>query len=396
MVLSIQKMTWDKKASKWLGFVAIFLWGMVMMPITVPAQTSSADTSSEDVEATFEDTVEPAHPHGHGSDMLTATKDKFNIKLYLDFMYEIALGDDNDSSLRDPENGSFNSNHSYLLITANPTDKMRIGFDITFNEYYELEYAITPRFFVKGGLIFLPFGDFRYHSIYGGKVYSIDNDLFPNWFTDYGLAVEHELFDLDFVSLRYGAFVSNGFQQSSDGTLNMNNIGYTQDNNSDKAFGGRIKTTFMGGYTATVSAMLDHWADESDASLRLMALELATTQGLLDVPILNRLNVKLGYLDNHVENDQATDIHLIEYNAYGTYAELSCKATDRLKLIFRIGEVDPNEDVDDEMDQRNYNVSAMFEVNPYLHLMAMYQRNEEKYVDEIDNDYVMVKAIVEF
>ncbi|MFA6008728.1 MAG: hypothetical protein WC799_02005 [Desulfobacteraceae bacterium] len=48
------------------------------------------------------------------------------------------------------------------------------------------------------------------------------------------------------------------------------------------------------------------------------------------------------------------------------------------------------------MDQRNYNISGIFTVNDNLHLMAMYQKNDEKYADAIDNDDAMVKAIVEF
>ncbi len=372
--------------------------GILMISQTCPAEEGTAAASLEETETTFEEDEAPAHPHAHGHpvDAAVAAKDKFNIKLYLDFMYETALGDDTDSPLRDPENGSFNSNHTYLLITANPNDRMRVGFDISFKDYYELEYAVTPKLFVKGGLIFLPFGDFRYHAIYGGKVYSLDNDLFPNWFTDYGLALEHDALDLETLNLRYGLFVSNGFQEGTNGDVNMNDIGFTQDNNSDKAFGGRVKATIKGGYTVTASAMLDRWSDEGNASLRLLALEFSSTRGLMKFPVLDKLNVKLGYLDNHVENDRAEEAVLKDYNAYGTHAELSYQATDRLKLTCRMGEVDPNEDVKNEMDQQNYNIGGMFTVNHNLHLMAMVQKNEEKYVKEIDNDYAMVKAIVEF
>ncbi len=362
----------------------------------VPQPLYSQPADSE-AEATFDD--EEGDSSGNSAETSNAQKhiatarEKFNIKLYLDFTYEQSFGDDDEtSSLRNPENETFGSHHTFLLITANPTDKMRVGFDITFNSYYELEYAVTPNLFLKGGLIFLPFGDFRYHSIYGGKVYDINNDLFPNWFTDYGIALKHNLLDTEYFQLTYEAFVSNGFQGSVDGQINMNSIGFRQDNNPDKAVGGRIKTTFFGGYTATASAMYDRWSDDGESTVNLIALECATTRGLLKIPVLNRMNLKLGYLDNKVENN--TDN--VEYNAFGTYAELSLKAADFLKLAFRMGEVDPNESVDNEMDQQNYNLTSIFHVNKNLELWAMYQRNEEKNVEEIDNDYLMLKAVVSF
>ncbi|MFA6008727.1 MAG: hypothetical protein WC799_02000 [Desulfobacteraceae bacterium] len=46
----------------------------------------------------------------------------------------------------------------------------------------------------------------------------------------------------------------------------------------------RVKATIKGGYTVTASAMLDHWSDEGNASLRLLALELASTRGLVSLP----------------------------------------------------------------------------------------------------------------
>lgn len=376
--------------------VSVLPRGAAAQPKGSNQKTSETEATFEESEASFEERSTGA---GGGNDeiarLMRQAKDKFNIKLYLDFMYEQSLGEDENTALRDAENGSFTNNHSYLLITANPTEKLRIGFDIQFNEYYEIEYAVTPTFFVKGGLIFLPFGDFKYHAAYGGKVYSINNDLFPNWFTDYGMAIEHDLLDTDNFHLRYGAFISNGFQEGL-GDVNMNTIGYSSDNNDDKAIGGRIKGTVFGGYSATASAMFDTWADDGSGTLRLYAFDLATVRGLANLPLLRNINLKLGYLDNHVENSATTDPNLAEYNAYGLNGELSIKTTDWLKLAFRAGEVDPNENIDDEMDQRNYSGIAIFSVDEHLHFWAMYQRNEEKYVDEIENDYVMVKAIVEF
>lgn len=381
-----------------LGRLILVLLALFLVhPITGYTQTSHEKDIMSDSEATFEDNTNGTDTNANLSKMAADFKEKFKIKLYLDFMYETALGDnDENDPLRDPDNASFDSNHTYLLISANPTDRLRIGFDITFNDYYEIEYALTPKLFVKGGLIFLPFGDFKYHAIYGGKVYSIDNDLFPNWFTDYGLAIEHDLLDLDNLHLRYGAFVSNGFQEGFNGNIDMNDIGFGQDNNDDKAFGGRVKATLFGGYTATASAMYDRWDDDGDAELRLLALELATTRGLFNLPVLNRLNIKVGFLDNHVENEAATDPLYQDYNAFGSYAELSVKATNQLRFAIRAGEVDPNEDVDDQMDQTNYNISCMYSVDKNLHLFAMYQLNEEVHGDEVDNDYLMLKAIVEF
>jgi hypothetical protein len=85
-----------------------------------------------------------------------------------------------------------------------------------------------------------------------------------------------------------------------------------------------------------------------------------------------------------------------EYDGFGSHVELSAKPLKWLEIAFRAGEVDPNENVQDKMDQRNYNVRSTFYLEKYLELWAMFQRNEEKYVDEIDNDYIALKVILSY
>ncbi|MGD9211096.1 MAG: hypothetical protein PVI90_09970 [Desulfobacteraceae bacterium] len=363
----------------------------------VYAQNNQSETDFEEEAAVFDE--ETAEDNGQESEediLLQEIKQKFNLKLYLDFMYEESIGSDDDTDLREADEPSFSTNHTYLMLQASPTDKLRVGFDIQFNNFFEIEYSPIPKVSLKVGKILLPFGDYHYHPIYGGKAFSLDNDLFPNWFTDYGMAFGHQLLDTDYFTFNYDLFVSNGFQNSSDGDLNMNAIGYANDNNSEKAFGGRIKSTWFGAYDITASGMYDSWDNDSDATLGLWALDFSTSSGIVDLPVLKHFNMKLGYLDKHVENDSATDAALQEYDGFGSFAELNVKPINWLKLVCRVGEVDPNEDVQDKMDQRNYNIHSIFYLEQYLELWVMYQRNEEKYVDEIDNDYAFVKVVLSY
>lgn len=363
----------------------------------VHAQTSPAQDNLEEKQAVFDEETTKGHGHeGGGSGMLQDVKEKFHLKLYLDFMYEESLGEAEDAELREADEPSFSSNHTYLMLQASPTDKLRVGFDVQFNEFYEIEYFPVPRLSIKVGKIYLPFGDYHHHPIYGGKVYSVDNDLFPNWFTDFGIGFGHHLLDTDNISMKYDLFVSNGFRDGSDGDINMNAIGFSSDNNSEKALGGRVKTTWFGRYNLTASGMYDQWADKGDASLKMWALDLSTNSGIVALPVLKHINLKLGYLDKHVENDTTTDTIISEYNGFGSHLELSAKPLQWLKLTFRMGEVDPNENVQDKMDQRNYNLCSVFYLEKYLELWAMFQKNEEKYVDEIDNDYIAFKVVLSF
>ncbi|MCP4747253.1 MAG: hypothetical protein GY874_14095 [Desulfobacteraceae bacterium] len=366
------------------AIVLVFATGQLVM------SQGTTDTSEED--ASFND----AEESDDAEKLVKQVKEKYNIKLYLDFMYEQTLGD-GDSSLSDAKEPSFSSNHSYLLVSATPTEKLRVGFDIQFRDYYEIEYFPIPSLSFKVGKIFLPFGDFRYHSIYGGKVYSIDNDLFPNWFTDYGIAAGHKALDTDNFSLGYDVFVSNGFRDNSDGSdVNMNTIGYSSDNNNEKAYGARLKTSFFGNYNFTASGMNDHWSDQGDASLYLWGLDFSTSAGLCNLPLLDKINMRLGYLGKYVKNDDAATSQLQDYDGFGSHLELSTKPVNWMKFIVRLGEVDPNEKVDDKMDQRNYNFQTIFYLDEYLELWTMYQRNEEKYVDEIENDYLAFKIVLNY
>ncbi len=363
------------------------------------------EASDMEAEADFGDNEELEGVHGnkagspHGN---TATlkhfKDKFNIKLYLDFIYEQTqgAGEEPEASAKDPQNGSFNTNHTYLLVSAHPTDELRVGFDITFKDYYEIEYALTPGLFIKWGKIFPPFGDFKYHAIYGGKVPNQSNDLFPNWFTDNGIALEHRLFDTRYMALNYGFFISNGFQSDAQGNLNINAIGYNSDNNAQKAFGGRVKAELFGGYTATASGMMDRWSNDGSATLRMLAAEIASTRGLMKAPLLRNMNLKIGFLDHQIVNEKATDEVYREYNAWGSHLEISYRFGSTFKAAYRTGEIDPHEDIEDETDQKNQSIILIYSVNEYLEFWTMYQQNQEKYVDEIQNDYLMLKALVQF
>jgi hypothetical protein len=365
---------------------------LTMNPVYAQDHQSPADVKEQ--QAVFD---EAATSDGNvsGTDrMLQDVKQKYNLKLYLDFMYEQSLGDNEETGLRETTVPTFSSNHTFLLVQGAPTDKLRVGFDVQFSNYYEIEYSPVPNLSFKVGKIFLPFGEFQYHPIYGGKVYSIDNDLFPNWFTDYGIAFRHQLLDADYLNLNYEVFVSNGFKAYSGGLLDMNNIGSEGDNNSKKAFGGRMKTTWFGRYNVTASSMYDHWSNDGQATLNLYALEFSTNGGIADLPVLRNIELKTGFLGNKVKNKSATEPLVQEYDAYGTHLELSTKPAEWLKIAFRAGEVDPNQNVRDKMDQKNYNIHSIFYLEKYLELWAIYQRNQEKYMDEFDNDYLALKVIL--
>lgn len=377
--------------------VLLILVCLPVYPVFAQGQESPAEFEEE--QAVFDE--ETADGQGRASvadSSFQDIKQKFNLKLYLDFMYEASLGDGDgdDREIRETDEPSFSKNHSYLLLNASPTDKIRVGFDIQFNSFYEIEYFPISKASLKVGKILLPFGDYHYHPIYGGKVFSLDNDLFPNWFTDFGMAFGYHLLDTDYVNLHYDLFLSNGFRDGSGGDLNINAIGFSSDNNSEKAFGGRMRSTWFGRYNITASGMYDRWSDAGDASLGLWALDFSTVSGIVDFPVLKHINMRLGYLDKHVENNGTTDVFIRQYNGFGSHLEFTSKPLDWLKIGFRVGEVDPNENVHDKMDQRNYNLHSVIYLEKYLELWAMFQRNEEKYVDEIENDYIALKVVLSY
>jgi hypothetical protein len=381
---------------KWI----LVFFGMLVLSCSILcpiyAQGNHPSEALEEEAVFDENTSDGSDQAAPSVNQLQDIKQKFNLKLYLDVMYEDSLGEEEDASLREANEPSFSTNHTYLMLQSAPTDRLRVGFDIQFSTFYEIEYYPIPSLSFKAGKIILPFGDYKYHPIYGGKVYSIQNDLFPNWFTDYGISFTHRFLDTDYVSLKYDLFTSNGFKDSSDGDLNLNGIGFAIDNNRKKMLGGRLQTTWLGRYNITGSGLQDYWSDDGEATLTMWALDISTGGGLMDLPVLRDIDIKVGYLDKHVENDDASNDALREYDGFGSHFEISTKPTEWLKLVFRLGEVDPNENVQDKMDQRNYNVHSIIYFEEYLEFWAMYQKNEEKYVDEIENDYVALKIVLNY
>ena len=94
------------------------------------AQNFEQQANFEEEEAVFDEEAVESDGHPSGNDMLLDMKQKYNFKLYLDFMYEESLGDDENFAFRETENPSFSSNHTYLLLQAAPTEKLRVGFDV--------------------------------------------------------------------------------------------------------------------------------------------------------------------------------------------------------------------------------------------------------------------------
>jgi len=330
-------------------------------------------------------------------------KDKFKIKLYMDFVYEDILEgaetDENDNPLVRNSEGTFSSHHEFLLVHAQPTDKLLIELDLKFEYYYNITYFFTPDISLQVGKMQIPFGGIEDHAMYGGKVYEDPNGIMPNYFTDYGIALHHKVVNSGIFSAAYDLYVNNGFQDIQ-GRANFDGIGFSHDNNDKKATGLRI-SSLLGGYVnVSFSGYHDYFDDDGHNRLALWGFDAGTHMGLGNVPVLKDLNIKFGILRGDVEaednNNKSGLIFDSAYHTKGYYGELSYRAFKPLKLVLRHGTLDPDDSVEDDGDLETFAVQAIYDLTKHLQLWGMYQWNKEQYVDEFDNDYFMVKLLVKY
>ena len=126
---------------------------------------------------------------------------------------------------------SFNQNHFQVMGKVSYKDFVSVFFDIA-NPYnfFEVQFNILTNIRIKFGKIFVPFGEYDFHHIYGGRM-DDQNSFLPKFWCDYGISVNFSLFDFSKMDL----YMVNGFPVS--GGVPVITTPNGRDNNLSKALG---------------------------------------------------------------------------------------------------------------------------------------------------------------
>ncbi|MBX2819918.1 MAG: hypothetical protein KTR29_09570 [Rhodothermaceae bacterium] len=131
----------------------------------------------------------------------------------------------------------FRNYHRFLFLKVTPTEKLTLDAEVLDLTYYEMAYQLSPRFTLRAGKMWVPFGSTPFHHYYGGRQGDpFDGLLLPNVWSEFGAGIEGDLLDLDQVSLDGNIYTIRGF----DGALGTV-VDFTKGGTDDIfAIGGRF------------------------------------------------------------------------------------------------------------------------------------------------------------
>jgi hypothetical protein len=267
---------------------------------------------------------------------------------------------------------TFYPNHTLAILMLNVSERVSLQLNIAPDPaFYELAFAITPKFIVKVGKMLVPFGTNNFHHIIGGRV-DQQSRFLPETWGDYGIAINHLVVDSRYVSVEYDAYVVNGFGGTdkpviSAGTLNDNNFG--------KGIGARLIVTLPKGFRLIGSGYHSLWNAKNDRGALYYALGGAMPVGAIPLPLLNRIGLRgewargeLQYQDDNVQQG----ITQYAVAKAGWYGELMVRIVDMVAMRFRFGRMNPDNTVSD-IDDVELLEPALIVGTPKLMFLIAYQ-----------------------
>jgi hypothetical protein len=320
-------------------------------PAIEPAPVVEASTAAAQPAEVWEEVVdldaeeavaakEQAQPHGGGGGFLGIGGD-IGLKLFVDLLVDHEIGE---------EKFEFRPNHTYVFVAVRVAESLQFIIHVSDDPiFFELEWNITPRFSLKAGKLLVPFGTNEFHHIIGGRVDELSRFLPETW-GDFGLGVNHLLYDGEDISVDYSLYLVNGFEGND---APLFGAGDAADNNWFKDLGGRVKVNFFGKYQLTLSAYYGRWDRKNLYSTLFYAAGFEMRQGFIRLPILDRIRLRGEWARGEVqlpgENPQQGLLQHATARA-GFYGEIQARLFDELAFRVRTGRINPDNTVQDAGD----------------------------------------------
>jgi hypothetical protein len=293
----------------------------------------------------------PVDLGGVSGDEGPAPTETLSFHLYADFDVDASVVSGS------PARWTFNQNHRELLLTASAASGVDLMADVMlplglFGMGVPLALVVpawgdqsilgSSRFWV--GMLLVPFGEFSFHHIYGGRE-ALQSGLVPDLWTD--AAVQWSLSPLP--GMTADVFLSNGFTDPSQNFLGSLGLGGA--NEHPKAWALRIHQDLAPGWFVSVSGFRDSYGLDSEPSkvLWMGGLDLAARTG----PVSYRGSLMDALVDGGPAN----------WSRWGWYGETAW-AVDRVwTLRIRAGTKSPDSR-DPSLDVADLNVAVLARTGP--------------------------------
>lgn len=349
----------------------------------------------------------------NSSSALMSIIKRLKINAMFDFSFDAIIGN------HDEKKPAFSSNHQYIILGINPTEKIRLSAEITNLIYWEYYLKANERLSFKLGKLPSPFSSLFFHQLYGGviekpMVVGPNRSLIvPRDWSEYGIECDWRIIDKSAYSLLTKIWVGNGLKGDvtdyNPGTQSINmKLNGGLDNNYDKSVGIRLENNlFNGKLKIGLSGYTSKWEEDRECDYNfldgdrvyLANIDVDIPRHLVNVPVLKNLRLKGAFVlskttltHGNVDNKCMSAKNMIKTASYGEVMYYGL--TKWLDLQFRFGTYDDNTKIINSQDLINYNFAIYLHPNPYLLLVSRYYINHER-VNEKKDDYLLIKAVIQ-
>ena len=367
-----------------------FFTGLAFLILLITGASSAAAQVVEDSTDvfSFDDIEEEAPPAGN-------TLSGWLSMVHLSGRFDLNFEMQNPMESGDAQTKSLRNYHKFLFLKVTPTDNLTLDAEVLDLSYYEMAYELSPRFNIRAGKIWVPFGATPFHHYYG----AIQGDpftglLLPNVWAEFGASVSGDLYTGSWLNISADAYTIRGFESDLGDVVNFTNGG------SDDRFavGGRTRIGIGSRITAWGSVLYNQFGADDEGQILLWGGDILLDYGLLDVPFLRDLRFRAAFARADIQDALLVDPAANSeswYFRYGDYAEVSYRGLGFVIPRVRYGTIIDFDDVVSNADSHNWEFALMSRLQQHIMLLAQYQINQEE-VNEIDNDLFRFALIFEF
>lgn len=328
-----------------------------------------------------------------------ASIENVDINGYLSFEYEKTIGGDNVGDT----NGSFDIDLIDIVFNVRVTDRLRIGADITWEhgaateenrgnvaiEYAFAEYTKKDWLRFRAGKMFTTFG--IYNEIHTAKPATLtvkeplstnknnkfgsQTRFYPRWLN--GIAVQGDI-DLAQMQLDYDIQLSNGDTEEN------NHNPFEKDDNTHKAFNGRVRVHANDELRVGFSFYNDSMEDKNSTN----RLDIASYGLQLEWQARNGFGIEIEWVSGKEVHKLANEIDRYAYTIM-----FSQPITKRIIPYFRFEQLEPNKDIpNDSASLSIFGVNLQIDTGMYIKMEVDKNVTQNNNTDFSGSDWIEFKT----
>jgi hypothetical protein len=313
-----------------------------------PAPATNDSTQEEEVvdfaaEEAASDADSQARDGGgaHGGHLGAAAGGLPGFKIILDLLLQYSMP---------LKRWDFLPHHTNVIIEVAPMPNLTVALDVSpLPLFYEVQWSPHPRLTLRGGKILIPFGSNAFHHLIGGRI-DEHSEFLPQLWADYGLGLNHRLYDGERLYVEYDLYVVNGF---SGVDVPDTTITSAPDTNAWKGAGGRVKASIFGHYDLIGSIYYDRWDPKQHEGLLYYSAAAQLGEGFIPLPVLRRLRLRGEWARGEIQLEHANYQAGILWHAVGRagfYAEAQLGILEDFAARLRVGQLNPDDTVSNTRD----------------------------------------------